>query len=168
MTAGLDILATASLSASLDGLAAEMRDRRQLARELAAAVAYIPEITAAVTSLPAMLPADSFAPRTGYAWAVQAIRVTNLAAATDYVQLFRGKSVHAAQVAKPAVNTFLPGTAAPFSCPPFGPGRTGLVLKDGNGLAVGGVVTGIGQAAPLIIEMDVIQVEVGKLAYFLL
>jgi hypothetical protein len=97
-------------------------------------------------------------PETGFAWAVQRITVAGLATA-DVVSLYRGPGVAAAQTTDNLL-TIVTGTA-----PTWHPGRTGLILQEGERVTIAG--TGL-TATQVTLTGEVIQMEQWLLPHFLL
>jgi len=157
MTAELDF--HADLSAAIGGLTAEMRAERERKLQLALDVSYISAPAMQFSALPGQ--PDAWGPKTGYAWAVQRVTVAGLGATSDFAIAYRGKSTNDAQPQN-ALFTFQEAVAGGTAT--WHPGRTGLILKGNEGLVFGGTFTG----SKLVVSIDVIQLAISKLAYFLL
>jgi hypothetical protein len=162
-TPGLEIDFAAAISASIDGLTAEMRADRRRKQDLAADVAYIetPPINFAATALP-YTPGPGWGPNVGYNWAVQRITVGGFGATTDYLTAYRGTTTAHAGAGQNALYTFQEAVAGGVST--WHPGRTGLILKGQESLAFNGSIT----TGPFFVNIDVIQLTDAQLPYFLL
>jgi hypothetical protein len=159
---GLEINFAANVSASIDGLTAELRADRRRKQELAADIAYIetPAITFAATAVP-YAAGSGWGPNTGYSWAVQRITVSGFGATTDFLTAYRGNST-AHAVGQNSLYTFQEAVAGGVST--WHPGRTGLILKGEESLVFNGTVT----TGPFFVGIDVIQLTDAQLPYFLL
>ena len=158
---GLEINFGAQVSASIDGLTAELRADRRRKAELAADVAFIeaPAIGFAANAVPYV--AAGWGPNTGYSWAVQRITVSGFGAVTDFLTAYRGNhTAHA--VGQNSLFTFQEAVAGGVST--WHPGRTGLVLTAEESLVFNGTVT----TGPFFVNIDVIQLTDAQLPYFLL
>lgn len=98
-------------------------------------------------------------PPTGFAWAVQRITVAGLAAA-DIVSLYRAVASTSAQTADNLL-TIVTGAA-----PTWHPGRTGLILQDGERITAAG--SGLTASGQVTLTGEVIQLEQWLLPHFLL
>lgn len=159
---GLEINFAANVSASIDGLTAELRADRRRKQDLAADVAYI-ETDAITFTTSTTLPymKSGWGPNTGYAWAVQRMTVSGLGATSDFLTVYRGSSTAHAQ-GQNALFTFQEAVAGGVAA--WHPGRTGLVLKAEESLVFNGTIT----TGPFFVNVDVIQLTDAQLPYFLL
>lgn len=159
----LDVEVSARLCASLDANTAAYREAENRKRDLAASVSYIDEMAFSFTSaaLPVALEADK-RPKTGYWWAVQRVSIAGLGATTDFINLWRANAPGEAGLGQKALNTFQIAVAGGIAN--WHPGRTGLLLRPRQGLAVTGTFTG----TTGIVSFDFIQVADAQLPYFLL
>lgn len=125
---------------------------------------YIPGRIIGGTALPLINP-ELAGPKTGYFWAVQFIALNGLTAATETAGLFIGKSSSDIQLQ----NLF-----SPFSVPvavgvnswfaaTVNPGRTDLILRDGESLIVAGTTV----STALVVRFSMIQAELRYLDRFL-
>jgi hypothetical protein len=163
VTAGLDVNVTASLSASLGRLADEMAADRARRARLADSIWFVqaPAISFLGSAAPYAPP--QWGPNTGYAWAVQRITVTPLGS-SDLMTVYRGHSSADAN-GQNALNEWGGGTTPALATQPWHPGRTGLILMGDESLVFGGSLT---SATTYFVNIDVIQLELTKLAYFLM
>jgi hypothetical protein len=159
-TPGLEIDLSAAISASISGLAAELRADRKRKEDLAADVAFIEAPPITFTSLPASQ--SGWGPNTGFNWAVQRVTISGFGATTDYVTAYRG-TFTAQTTGNNALYTFQEAVAGGAAT--WHPGRTGLVLKGEESLVFGGSISGGGT---FYANIDVIQLTDAQLPYFLL
>lgn len=159
MPDGLEVDVGVQLAASITTLSDELRTERQRKIQLAQDVAYIQAPVIAGPAVPLVPP--TWGPKTGYAWGVQRITLSGLGATTDFVTAYRGKSPNDL-VPQNALFTFTITTAGAVAT--WHPGRTGCVLVGNEGLVFGGTFTG----AQLVAAVDVIQLQLDKLPYYLL
>ena len=157
---GLSADFAVSLTASINGLAAEMRSARRARENLAADVSYVETPPIAFAALP--YAAAGWGPNTGFSWAVQRVTVSGFGALSDFVNMFRGTNV-AQAVGNNGLFTFQ--TAVVGGMAEWKPGRTGCILKAEESLVFGGTITG---GATFFVNVDVIQVTDAHLPYFLL
>lgn len=159
MPDGLELDVGAQLAVSITTLADELHSERQRKIQLAQDVSYIqtPVITGA--AVPLVPPA--WGPKTSYAWGVQRITLSGLGATTDLVTAYRGKSANDL-VPQNALFTFTIAVAGAVAT--WHPGRTGCLLVGNEGLVFGGTFTG----TQLVAAVDVIQLHLDKLPYYLL
>jgi hypothetical protein len=150
------------LHIALGNLVNEMTAERQRKERLALDVTYVSAPGVSYAALPGAT-AD-WGPKRGWAWAIQRITVSGLAATTDFATVFRGNST-AAAVPENALFTFQIATLGAVA--PWTPGRTGLILRARESLVFGGTFTG-SATAPLVISVDAVQLAEAKLPYFLL
>lgn len=154
----LDI--SAELSASITGLTEQLRADSERKLQLAQDVSYIEAPAIQLTSLPGLQ--AGWGPNTGYVWAVQRMTVVGFGATTDLVTAYRANSP-AGLVMQNALYSFSPSAVGAVST--WHPGRTGLILQAEESLGFAGTFTGAG---PLIVAIDLIQLQLSKLPYFLL
>jgi hypothetical protein len=150
----------AGLAASIGTLAGELREERQRKIALAQDVAYVEAPAIVGGAVP--LNQAGWGPNTSYVWAIQRITVAGLGATTDLVTAYRGTTPVAASAPQNALFSFaIPAAGAVAT---WHPGRTGLILQPEESLVFGGTFTG----TTLAVSVDVIQLHVSKLPYFLL
>jgi len=158
-TPGAEVDLSVSLSAAIGGLTAEMQAERMRKLHLAQDVAYIEAPVISGAAVPLIQP--GWGPNTSYVWAVQRMTVAGLGATTDYLTAYRGQSAVGAQVQNALFTFAIPATGQVAT---WHPGRTGLILQAEESLVFNGTFTG----SQLAVSVDVIQLHVDKLPYFLL
>lgn len=101
-------------------------------------------------------------PDTGFAWAVQRVTVAGLTggATPDVVSLYRGPGAAAAQTNDNLL------TVVTGASPTWHPGRTGLILQEGERVTVAG--SGLTATGQITLTGEVIQMEQWLLPHFLL
>jgi len=156
---GAHLEVSASVSAGLGALAAELAAERRWREQLAAAIAPV-EVPAigAFTAGPYLQAA--WGPKDGYCWAVQRLTVATLGAA-DLLQVYRGASVADVNGSQNLLNGWQ-GSAGTVQT--WNPGRTGCMLAARQTLIFTGTLSG----GPYMVNADVIQLESWLLPYFLL
>jgi hypothetical protein len=147
----------AAVSANTAALAAAERRKDSMFNAVSA---FTPQ-AASFGALPYAIPADAFGPKDGFAWAVQRVTVSGFGATSDLITIYRGGSLVEVQPQN-ALFTFAISAAGAVAT--WHPGRTGLVLKGNERLALGGTFTG----TTGFISYDVIQVRADQLPWFLL
>jgi hypothetical protein len=175
VTGGAGVSVDASLSLAVGSLTGELRADRERKQRLAQAIQFIPGITLPFAT-PGLANPEKLGPKPGFAWAVQRTLITG--ADTDETALYRGNSVADIQ-AQNILNgwtawsstaatgasafqgmTFADGAGVWFAV--WHPGGKGLILNFGDS-----VVVGTNSAAGVLV-LDVIQIEVSQLPYYLL
>jgi len=157
MSVDLEAGIGARLAASMDGLAAELRTRRERdERQRPPDFTYYPGRIVTGNAFP-IFNAELGGPKTGYFWAVQFVNLAGLAAATDTAALYIGKS---------PLDVQLQNQFAPFPTPvgvgaglgfasAINPGRTDLILRDGETL----IASGTSASTFLVLRFSLIQAE---------
>ena len=158
--AGLDVSAVASLCASMNGLAAQLRGEHERRRRVAGMMWGVRPPAISLGSLPALRSADG-GPNTGFFWAVQRITIGPAGAATDLVTVYRGTSSADVQPQN-ALNSFTFAAVGQFA--PWHPGGRGLILMPDESLIFAGTITG----ANPIANVEVHQGRIDLLPDYLL
>lgn len=158
----LEVDAMAELTVQFRALATHAAARAQSDRRAAEAIRVVPiqpqgaaPVSGAFTISSA---SNVLGPNTGYAWAVQSLSVAGLGSA-DTASLYIGPATATAV----APNNFKQAFTA--AAPAWQPGRTGLILNQGDTL----VLAGTGLTSPLVtLTGQVIVMESWLLPLFLL
>jgi hypothetical protein len=159
---GPGVEAEATLTASIGGLATEMRlDRQRRAAFEQRMQAAIRDTSLLSVTLPAGAPQTFTSPdwvcKTGYEWFAQLFTAKNLGS-TDSVWVYRTSASGAQQLGDSAAKWLLTNAA-----PAWAPGRTGFAMKPGDGITVQGTTTNT-----VTVNIDVIILEQWIVPDFLL
>jgi hypothetical protein len=151
----------AQLIASLDSVAAELREYNKHQRSLAARAAAQWPVRGPALSLsgtgPWMIGSNNNGPSTGYAWQVQRITIGPSGAATDLVTVYRGYS-SADVVPQNAIDSVIYTGAGQFGTIRLG--YDGIILMPDESIIVSGTITGTNP----MLNWDVDQVETWRLS----
>lgn len=159
---GLGLSVDADLSVQIGQLVGEIkleRARRAVFdQKLAQAIRFVPlPAQQQPTGAPATFASPDWVCKTGYSWAVQRVTAKGLGA-TDVLWVYRTSASGAAEVVDSAALWQLNNAN-----PAWHPGRTGLVLQPGDGIALQGTTT-----AAVTVSIDVLLLEAWIVPDFLL
>lgn len=156
--AGVDVDLAAQVGSLVMELKTERRRRSVFEQKMQQAIRSVPLLSIQqAAGTPATFASLDWVCKTGYVWAVQRVTAKGLGS-TDVVWVYRtdGSSSNAAQDSNAAAQLT---NGVPF----WHPGRTGLVLQQGDGIVVQGTTT-----ASVTVSVDIILMEAWVVPDFLL
>lgn len=156
---GAEVDAGAGLTVAVGRLITVLEEQRRAEQRMYECIFSKVLLPQAVAVAGAAFTLQGAGPGTGYAWAVQRVTVAGLAAA-DVASLYRGPGTSSAQTADNLLTTVTGAS------PTWHPGRTGLILQEGERVTAAG--TGLTATGQITLTGEVIQMEQWLLPHFLL
>ena len=152
----------AGLSMVLGRIASAMERQRQLDEQMYRAIMIRPLLPQSLAvsggAVTFVSLEHGLGPDTGFAWAIQRLSVSGLAG-SDVLSIYRGPPTSKAATADNFMNNLT------VAAPAWHPGRTGLILQDGETIIAAGTSLTATQVA---LTGEIIQMEQWLLPHFLL